>query len=312
MKAKGFARTERLGIAVAAAATFVLAVALVAAAPAHADETSIVRLFGSQENSNPDIAPFPKWTGVLRRYAAERNLEDAPCVGACPLQRWNAFVAGLAGRDRLSQLEAVNAYANRVPYQTDQSRFGQIDYWATPREFFGRSGDCEDYAIAKYLSLRKLGWRAQDLRIAVIKDESRNELHAVLIAYLDGTAYVLDNLNSRVVEHAAIRHYRPIFSINEVAWHFHRDWNPNGAVMLAKARPARVPAAAPAAEQVVGYVPPAFDTIRTAPRKVPAQAARRAPARYADAAPLVRPARRSYAGRAGESLAELFTGASAR
>lgn len=305
----GFARTERLGIGIAAMATLALAFLLSAGtAPAKADEAAEVRLFGSAENANRDISPFPKWTAVLRRYAGERSLEDGACTGACPLQRWKAFVAGLAGRDRLAQLAAVNAYVNRTPYQTDQSRFGQIDYWATPREFFGRSGDCEDYAIAKYISLRKLGWAASALRIAVIKDESRNELHAVLVAYHEGTAYVLDNLRADVVQHAAIRHYRPIFSINESAWHFHRDWNPNGAVMLARATPApKVPAVAPAektaARQVAGEIPPAIDTTR----KAPAQAVVRAAGpRY------VRPAARSYAGNPRESLAELFTASSPR
>ncbi|MGH7004249.1 MAG: transglutaminase-like cysteine peptidase, partial [Alphaproteobacteria bacterium] len=202
----GFPRVEKFGISLAALATLALAfVIALAAGRAKADEPVQVRLFGSTENTNLDTSPFPKWTSALQRYESERRLEDAPCNGACPLQRWKAFMSGLAGQDRLRQLEAVNAYVNRTPYQADAVRFGMPDYWATPREFLGRAGDCEDYAIAKYLSLRKLGWQAHALRLVVLKDEVRNELHAVLVAYHNGTAYVLDNLDPRVTEHAAIR-----------------------------------------------------------------------------------------------------------
>jgi predicted transglutaminase-like cysteine proteinase len=300
-------RTEKLGNVIALLAVLGLAL-LLAAGPARAsDAAAPVRLFGSLETYSADIAPFPKWTGVLARYARERHLEDAPCIGRCPLQAWKAFVEALRGHDRMRQLEAVNAYVNRTPYQPDTQRFGTVDHWATPREFLGRAGDCEDYAIAKYLSLRKLGWSTSELRVMVLMDESRNELHAVLVAYVGGTAYVLDNLDGAVREHAAIRHYRPIFSINEAGWHHHRHWNPNAAVMVGRTRPERAyrTGALPQTEdQVAGTIPPATDTTR---RARPAAAA---PARAAVAeAALVRPAARSYAGGSQESLAALFSNA---
>ena len=307
-----FSRTEKPGNLLAALAVLALGLLLALGAPARAaeptDAGAVVRVFGSTENVNADLSPFPKWTGVLARYARERHLEDAPCTtGRCPLQEWKAFVIGLKGQDRMRQLEAVNAYVNRTPYQSDQERFGAVDYWATPREFLGRAGDCEDYAIAKYLSLRKLGWQPSELRIMVLKDEVRNELHAVLIAFHNGTAYVLDNLTAGVREHAAIRNYRPIFSISEAAWHFHRDWNPAAAVMVARAQPDRSETARALPEtQQAGTIPPAIDTTRTVrPATVP-------PARHADAAPLVRPAARSFAGGPHESMAALFTNAGAK
>ncbi len=232
---------------------FAHAAALGAAAKA-AEPASSVRLFGSSENANADISPFPKWTGALQRYQTEQHLEDAPCAGGrCELQHWKAFVAALRGHDRMRQLQAVNAYANRIPYRSDLDRYGATDHWATPREALGRSADCEDYAIVKYLSLRKLGWPPRALRLVVLQHELRNEVHAVLIAYANGTAYVLDNLIPDVREHAAIRHYRPIFSINETAWHLHREWNPDSATVAATAAPARVPAAR--SVQVAGRVP---------------------------------------------------------
>lgn len=323
----GFARGKKWGaslVALAAVAVASLAIASAAAASEPVVAPASVRLFGSSENINGDITPFPKWTGLLARYARERHLEDAPCTGAnCALQHWKAFLLTLQGQDRVRQLEAVNAYANRIPYRSDMDRYGVLDHWATPRESLGRTADCEDYAIVKYLSLRKLGWPASSLRLVVLKHEIRNELHAVLIAYLDGTAYVLDNLLPEVREHAAIKHYRPIFSINEAAWHYHRDWNPGSAVMVAQARtPARAPGgtaraplpapafAAPAiqvaAAQVAGPVPPAIDTVRAARESAVARESAPRPA-YQPA--LVRPAARSYATNSSESLAAIFTNA---
>ncbi len=301
----GFARGTRGSIAAAA----LLAGAALGAPASAADPVAAnLRLFGSSENVNHDISTFPKWTGMLARYAREKSLEDAACTGgACRLQEWKAFVETLRGKDRMTQLQAINAYANRIPYRSDLDRHGMADYWATPRETFGRSADCEDYAIIKYLSLKKLGWSASELRIVVLKHEVRNELHAVLVAYVNGTAYVLDNLIPDVREHAAIRYYRPIFSINELGWHFHRDWNPGSVIPVAKAEPryptgfARTLPAAPVAAEPARQVeaaplPPAIDTVRAAPRK-------------AYERPLVRPAARSYAGNAKESLADLFTNA---
>ncbi len=286
--------------AIAAAALFAGAAFAAPAAAADPAPTAHVRLFGSSENANLDISPFPKWTGMLARYARERPLEDAPCgAGACRLQEWRAFVESLRGKDRMTQLRAINAYANRIPYRSDLDRHGIADYWATPRESFASSADCEDYAIIKYLSLKKLGWSAAALRIVVLKHEVRNELHAVLVAYDNGTAYVLDNLIPDVREHAAIRYYRPIFSINETAWHYHRDWNPGSVAPVAAAEPRRptgaarvLPAEAPAAE-------PARQFERRASGPEPVRAA-----------PL--PAARSYAGNARESLADLFTNAGSR
>ncbi len=204
-----------------------------------AREPGAVRLFGTTEKASHDLAQFTKWTGVLLRYAEERALEEAPCHGACPLQRWKRFLAGLKGKGRLQQLDAVNTYINQTPYETDWSRYGVEDYWATPSEFIGRSGNCKDYAIAKYLSLRHLGWDDRDLRLLVLKEELRQEVHAVLIAYVDGTAYVLDNLSPQVLEHTAINHYRPIYSINETTWYLHEGWWPGGITVATERRAER-------------------------------------------------------------------------
>ena len=103
-----------------------------------------------------------------------------------------------AGRAPLDQLDAVNRFLNNWRYKEDFANYGRRDYWASPLEFFLRSGDCEDYAIAKYVTLRELGFSAEALRLVVVQDVVRDLAHAVLAVYLDDQVYILDNLTRAV------------------------------------------------------------------------------------------------------------------
>jgi predicted transglutaminase-like cysteine proteinase len=166
------------------------------------------------------------WDAVLVRLEGEvavyeRCLADA---AACPeraVADWLRVLRGLHGTDRTTQLRAVNRYVNQVRYRVDAENFGRSDYWATPLEFFGRGGDCEDYAIAKYVSLRRLGFPPEALRLVVLKDEARAIAHAVLTVSMDGTSWVLDNVSSRVLPDARYGHYAPYYSVNEQARWIH-------------------------------------------------------------------------------------------
>ncbi|MSO74563.1 MAG: hypothetical protein EXQ99_05365, partial [Alphaproteobacteria bacterium] len=85
-----------------------------------------------------------------------------------------------------------------------------------------RDGDCEDYAIAKYMSFRSLGYTPDDLRLVVLQDNNLHITHAVLVTYLDGRTLVLDNQIKQVVEHSRICHYSLYYSINETGWWLHK------------------------------------------------------------------------------------------
>ena len=154
-----------------------------------------------------------KWTSVLEKerknpgYVANRQF---PGQGA-----WKDIKAKLSGMSPLEQVKAVNVLINRWPYRTDMDVWGVMDYWETPVEFFQKSGDCEDFAIAKYFALRDLGFPASQMRIVVLKDTLRNLDHAVTAVYLDGDAWILDNLSNAVLSHKRLSHYRPQFSVNE-------------------------------------------------------------------------------------------------
>jgi predicted transglutaminase-like cysteine proteinase len=188
---------------------------------------SYPRLFGTGEIASRQLSLFPKWKGMLARYFDERRVPEAPCESTffnrCQLREWSAFVESLRGRDRMTQLRDINAYLNRTRYIIDPRNYGVPDYWATPHQFLIRDGDCEDYAITKYMSLRALGFEPAQMRIVVLQDLNLRTAHAILVVYLDGQALVLDNQIHAVVNARTIRHYRPIYSINEQYWWLHRS-----------------------------------------------------------------------------------------
>jgi predicted transglutaminase-like cysteine proteinase len=140
----------------------------------------------------------------------------------CRLDEWQQLVASLRGRNPLIQLKLVNKAINQHRYIEDWANWDLADYWETPLQFLERSGDCEDFAIAKYLALRAAGIPADAMRIVIVRDHARQRIHAVLAAYVRGRALILDSLYDAIVEADAIDHYEPIYSINERGWWLHR------------------------------------------------------------------------------------------
>lgn len=182
--------------------------------------------FASVETRSSDFGPLSKWRGVLARHGEDHS-RDADCPALtmatpCLDRQWSTLVSALRPLAPAAQMALVTQTLNAKAYVTDRTNFGMSDYWQTPAEFMARGGDCEDFAIAKYLALREAGWAAEQLRVVVVIDERRSIAHAVLIASHEGKAWVLDNLTNEVIEATAVRHYRPLFSLSETAWWRHR------------------------------------------------------------------------------------------
>ena len=77
------------------------------------------------------------------------------------------------------------------------------------------AGDCEDYAIAKFVALRQAGIAPEDLRIVVMRNTMSGEGHAVAAVRLDGRWLMLDNQRMAMVEDSYVRNYRPLFVIGQ-------------------------------------------------------------------------------------------------
>ena len=115
------------------------------------------------------------------------------------------------------KLEKVNSFMNKIPYREDIDVWGAPDYWATPVEFLGRgAGDCEDYAITKYFTLKAMGVSEQKLKITYVKALQLGKTHMVL-TYTDKPGdepLVLDNLNKSIMPASERFDLIPIFSFN--------------------------------------------------------------------------------------------------
>lgn len=116
------------------------------------------------------------------------------------------------------ELQGVNALWNKVPFYSDQEHWGVPDYWATPVEMMASNGgDCEDYSIAKYFSLKELGIPLESLRITYVRSLKLNEAHMVLAYYPtpDADPLILDNLNGKLVPASERNDLVPVYSFND-------------------------------------------------------------------------------------------------
>ena len=118
----------------------------------------------------------------------------------------------------LDDLQSINAMWNKIPYYTDLKHWGMDDYWATPVEMLGSNGgDCEDYAIGKFFSLKELHIPVENLRITYVRAIKINEPHMVLAYYPtpDADPYILDILTGKISLASERTDLVPIYSFND-------------------------------------------------------------------------------------------------
>ena len=180
------------------------------------DPSKPIRLFGTVEFRSP-IKNLPKWERVRDSEQRKPSFINSgiDAQNAAVSEKWKALREKLQNAPLMEKMKGVNSFFNQWPYKTDRDIWGVEDYWETPREFVQKSGDCEDYAIAKYYGLRDLDVPVEVLRVVAVKDSIRNLGHAVTVVFVDNDAYVLDNLTGLILSHKRLTHYKPQFSVNE-------------------------------------------------------------------------------------------------
>lgn len=162
-----------------------------------------------------------KWLAVQRRLEDEM-VQLALCEGdrdgcASPAAlQFLAIVEAGKARDGRARLGEINRALNlAIRPVSDLAQYGAMDVWSSPlATLFRGAGDCEDYAIAKFVALRRAGVSPDDLRIVIMRDTLRGEDHAVTAARLDGHWLMLDNSRMAMIEDAHVRHYRPTFVLD--------------------------------------------------------------------------------------------------
>jgi len=165
---------------------------------------------------------YDKWN-ALKRKLDDEQVQLALCDGdrdACVSEAALQFLAivdsGRAREGRARFGEINRAINLSIRATSDLAEYGETDVWSSPLATFAHgAGDCEDYAIAKFVALRQAGVRPEDLRIIIMRDIFHGEDHAVTAARLDGHWLMLDNRRMAMVEDAYVRNFRPLFVMDE-------------------------------------------------------------------------------------------------
>ena len=220
-----FSRAWRAGVIVCGVAWFGLADSRAETPVLSASIEMMARSaepFGLAASSLTAGGLHDKWLGVQRRLDDEMvqlalcEGDREGCVSPAALKFLDIVDAARLrdGRARLGEINrAINLAIRPV---SDLAQHGRIDVWTTPLATLSSgSGDCEDYAIAKFVALRRAGIAPEDLRIVVLHDTIHGDNHAVTAARLDGHWLMLDNRRMAMIEDSDVRNYQPTFVIDQ-------------------------------------------------------------------------------------------------
>lgn len=167
------------------------------------------------------IMPLAQRSGidwaVLQALAAQHHENTVEQIAD-----WRTMLEDAGDATPIEQLRAVNNFFNsRIEWRSDPEVWQQQDYWATPLELLGKqAGDCEDFSIAKYISLLELGIPSRQLRITYVRAQRLNTgasiAHMVLAYYPDENAepLILDNLAVDILPASRRPDLKPVFSFN--------------------------------------------------------------------------------------------------
>lgn len=167
----------------------------------------------------PEGILWRKWRGVeaditAGDIAVTRCREENDCSPAA--RRYLAILDAVKTREGRARLEEVNRQINAtIRYAGDLAQHGEADRWSAPLDALAAGrGDCEDYAIAKYVILREAGYPLADLRFLLVRDRIARDDHAVLAARLNGRWLILDNRFNAIPEDTRMYNFTPLFALD--------------------------------------------------------------------------------------------------
>lgn len=145
-------------------------------------------------------------------------------AGTQNVQQWRTLLRDAQTLAESEKIKLVNAFFNRrIAFREDAEIWGTADYWATPLETLGRAGgDCEDFTIAKYVTLKLLDVPIERMRLIYVRAKiggphsSITQAHMVLGYYATPSAepVILDNLITDIRPASRRTDLYPIFSFN--------------------------------------------------------------------------------------------------
>ena len=163
--------------------------------------------------SVPLLAELLISEALLQRIENEYDSEARQRVEA-----WQILMHENQDLSEREKLAVVNDFFNsNVLFVDDILLWNKEDYWATPIEMLSLgAGDCEDYSIAKYFTLKQLGVDEDKLRITYVKAIDLNQAHMVLTYFENKRAIplVLDNLINEIQPASRRQDLTPVYSFN--------------------------------------------------------------------------------------------------
>ena len=133
------------------------------------------------------------------------------------LTAWEDLIVSDNSQTDLEKLEKVNQFFNKMEFVDDIDHWRVKDYWATPIEFIGtQGGDCEDFTIAKYFTLKAMGIKDEKLNLTYVKAITYNVHHMVLAYYSSpgSEPLILDNIVKDIHSASKRTDLLPIYSFN--------------------------------------------------------------------------------------------------
>jgi len=162
-----------------------------------------------------------KWNGVEADIRGENEILELCRTNAeqCPAAARNFLAIVAQGRAQTgrARIGIINRAINlAIRPMSDLAQWGALDRWSAPLETLttGR-GDCEDYAIAKYVALTQAGVAAEDVRLVVVHDLAVDENHAVVATRLNGDWIILDNRWLTLVKDSEMPRMVPLFALDQ-------------------------------------------------------------------------------------------------
>jgi len=161
-----------------------------------------------------------KWRSVEIGISAESETlarcgtDPELCTPAA--ENFLAIIAEGRAHQGRARIGVINRAVNlAIRPMSDLAQWGVPDLWSTPLSTLSMGrGDCEDYAIAKYVALITAGVAEEDVRLVIVHDIATDQDHAVVAARLDGNWIVLDNRWFALVHDFEMRRAIPMFVLD--------------------------------------------------------------------------------------------------
>jgi len=160
-----------------------------------------------------------KWADLQSRILADKatlaacRSDDRPCPTAA--RRFLSIIEQGRKRQGRALLGEINRAINlSIRPMSDLAQYGVEDYWASPLESLGSgAGDCEDYAIAKYVALEESGIAPADLQLEIVRDIEHQATHAVVEVRYKDEWLILDN-RTLLIMNTEQTHYYPLLALD--------------------------------------------------------------------------------------------------